>query len=336
MFRIFANANYDFIGKRRWAYVLSAALIVPGFALLATRGINYSIEFTGGTAVQVHTTTAVGVGAIRDALVAGGVPGAEVTTFGSDQDYHIKARLGTSGGTDEESQAVAAAVQTALDAGLGAGTFEIRSREAVGPKVGRELQGKAFLAIIMSFAVILGYLAIRFEWRFGVAAIIATAHDVIATIAFISILRLEVSLVLVAAVLTVLGYSLNDKIVILDRVRENLRKFRRQNLHDLLNLSVNETLPRTVLTGGSTFATTVVLSFFAGEVIRPFAIVMSFGILVGTFASIYVSAPILLWIEQRWPGEDARGARTLVTTTPAPAAPPAPRTPQPAPRPLGR
>jgi preprotein translocase SecF subunit len=140
-----------------------------------------------------------------------------------------------------------------------------------------------------------------------------------------SILNLEVSLVLVAAVLTVLGYSLNDKIVILDRVRENLRKYRRQNLQDILNLSVNETLPRTFLTGGSTFATTLVLSFFAGEVIKPFAVVMSFGILVGTFASIYVSPPILLWIEQRWPGQDARGARVYTGSAPvqSPTPPPA-------------
>ncbi|MGH7537909.1 MAG: protein translocase subunit SecF [Gemmatimonadales bacterium] len=325
MFRVFANANYDFIGHRRWAYLLSALLIVPGFVLLFARGINYSIEFTGGTAIQVRTDSAVGVARIRTALETGGVLGAEVTTFGSDREYQIKARLSPEAVGEASIQDVAAAVTRALDPGLGEGSYEIDRTEAVGPKVGRELQRKALLAIVMSFVVILAYLAIRFEWRFGVAAVVATAHDVLATISFMSILNLEVSLVLVAAVLTVLGYSLNDKIVILDRVRENLRKYRRQNLHDILNLSVNETLPRTFLTGGSTFATTLVLSFFAGEVIKPFAVVMSFGILVGTFASIYVSPPILLWIEQRWPGQDARGARLYTGSAPveSPTPPPA-------------
>jgi preprotein translocase subunit SecF len=170
------------------------------------------------------------------------------------------------------------------------------------------------------------YLAVRFEWRFGVAAVLATGHDILATIAFMSYLKLEVGLVVVAALLAVLGYSLNDKIVIFDRVRENLRKFRRQNLLEILNLSINETIPRTVLTGGTTIATALVLSFFAGAVIRPFALVMSFGIIVGTLSSMFIASPILFWIEARWPGKDARGARIL--TGPggqAAAPPPAPR-----------
>src|SRR2546425_5704081 len=175
---------------------------------------------------------------------------------------------------------------------------------------------------------------------FGLAAVVATAHDVVATIAFISVMHLEVSLVVVGAVLTVVGYSLNDTIIIFDRVRENLRKYRRQNLYEILNLSINETLPRSVLTHGTTIATTFALLLLAGEVIRPFAWVMSFGIFTGTFSSIYIAAPVLLWIEKRWPGEDARGARTFgarVPATPAMPAPPAtppsapsPRAPQPA------
>ncbi len=314
MIRLFANASYDFIGRRRWAYVLTAALLVPGLALLLVRGINYSIEFTGGTAIQIRTTEPVGVARLRDALRTGGIAGAEVTTFGSETEYLIRARLAADA-EQENTQATAEAVGRALDAGLGAGSWQIDRREALSPKVGRELQGRAFLAVLFSFVVTLIYLAFRFEWRFGVAAIVATAHDILATIAFASLLNLEVSLVVVAGVLTVLGYSLNDTIVIFDRVRENLRKYRRQNLYDLLNLSVNETLPRTILTGGSTFATALVLAFFAGEVIKPFALVMTFGILVGTFSSIYVAAPILIAIEARWPGEDARGARAIGTAS---------------------
>jgi preprotein translocase SecF subunit len=171
--------------------------------------------------------------------------------------------------------------------------------------------------------VTLVYLAVRFEWRFGLAAILATAHDIAATLAFIRYLNLEVSLVVVAAVLTIVGYSLNDTIVIFDRVRENLRKYRRQNLYEILNLSVNETLPRTILTGGTTILTALALAFLAGDVIRPFALVMAFGIVVGTFSSIYVASPLLLLIEKRWPGEDARGARAFKPAG-APQSPPAP------------
>ena len=326
MIRLFANASYDFISKRRWAYALTAFLLLPGLALLLVRGVNYSIEFTGGTAIQIRTTEAVGVARLREALRTGGIAGAEVTTFGSDKEYLIRARLAADA-AEENTQATAEAVGRALDAGLGAGTWQIDRREALSPKVGRELQGKAFLAILFSFAATLVYLAFRFEWRFGVAAVVATAHDILATLAFISVFNLEVSLVVVAGVLTVLGYSLNDTIVIFDRVRENLRLYRRQNLYDILNLSVNETLPRTILTGGSTLATALVLSFFAGEVIKPFALVMTFGILVGTFSSIYVASPILMGVEARWPGEDVRGARVLGA---AGSEPGAGRAPQPA------
>ncbi len=171
---------------------------------------------------------------------------------------------------------------------------------ASAPKVGGELQEKALIAILFSFVATLIYLAFRFEWRFGLAAVIATAHDVLATVAFIRYLDLEVSLVVVAAVLTVLGYSLNDTIVIFDRVRENVKLHARKPLAELLNLSINETLPRTILTGGTTLATALVLSFFAGEVIKPFALVMTFGIIVGTFSSIFVASPVLLGITRRW------------------------------------
>jgi len=318
MIRLFANARYDFIGLRRWAYGLTAAVVIPGLSMFLVHGLNYSIEFTGGTLIQVETTAPVGTGRLRGALDAAGIRGAEIQTFGADTAYVIRARLAggeltaAGGGT----QATAQAVAQALDAGIGAGQYRIVRTEAVGPKVGRELQGKAFLAILFSFVVTLAYLAIRFEWRFGLAAVLATGHDILATIAFLRYLNLEVSLVVVAAVLTVVGYSLNDTIVIFDRVRENLHKYRRQNFYEILNLSINETLPRTVLTGGTTIATALVLSFFAGEVIRPFALVMSFGIIVGTFSSIYVASPVLLWIERRWPGEDVRGARVLKPATP--------------------
>ena len=338
MIRLFANANYDFIKWRRWAFSLTGAIMLVGLGFLLTRGINYSIEFTGGTVVQFELAHQVPTGNIRAALDNVGLRGADINTFGSDTSYVVRARLGAQATQGEAgTQAVADAVARALDQSAGPGQYQILRREAVGPKVGRELQGKALMAILLSFVVTLVYLAIRFEWRFGLAAVVATAHDVVATVAFISVMHLEVSLIVVGAVLTVVGYSLNDTIIIFDRVRENLRKYRRQNLYEILNLSINETLPRSVLTHGTTIATTLALLLLAGEVIRPFAWVMSFGIFTGTFSSIYIAAPVLLWIEKRWPGEDARGARVFGSRSPAapfaPATPtssPSPRAPQPA------
>ena len=184
--------------------------------------------------------------------------------------------------------------------------------EAVGPKVGGELRQKALIAILLSFVATLVYLAFRFEFRFGVAAVAATAHDILTTLAFIKYMNLEVSLVVVGAILTVVGYSLNDTIIIFDRTRENLHKYKRDDLGGILNRSINETLPRSVLTHGTTIVTTMALLVFAGEVIRPFAWVMTFGIFTGTFSSIYIAGPILLWIEQKWPGKEARGVKAHV------------------------
>src|SRR5881397_4037008 len=272
MIRLFANATYDFIKWRRWAYGLTAVIIIPGFALFLVRGLNYSIEFTGGTLIQVQTPEPVGPDRIRTALYAAGIRDAEIQQFGAANEYVIRARIGRADAAVEGStETTAAAVDSALARTLGPAPehYKILRTEAVGPKVGRELQGKAFLAIFFSFIVTLVYLAVRFEWRFGLAAVLATFHDILTTIAFIRYLDLEVSLVVVGAVLTMVGYSLNDTIIILilaaklaqvlthavedddtiiifDRVRENLRKFRRQNLYEILNLSINETLPRSV------------------------------------------------------------------------------------------
>src|SRR6266516_1275695 len=312
MIRLFANANYDFIKWRRWAYGLTAAIIIPGFALFLVHGLNYSIEFTGGTLIQVQTKETVGTERIRSALDAAGIRDAEIQQFGGPTEYKIQARIAKEGVAEGSTEATAAAVDSALARGLGSGPehYTIVRTEAVGPKVGRELQGKAFLAIFFSFIVTLVYLAFRFEWRFGLAAVLATFHDILTTIAFIRYLDLEVSLVVVGAVLTMVGYSLNDTIIIFDRVRETL------------NLSINDTLPRSVLTHGTTMATTIALVLLAGEVLRPFALVMTFAIFTGTFSSIYIAAPLLMYIEKRWPGQDARGARALRPAGSVPLNPP--------------
>jgi preprotein translocase subunit SecF len=310
--RLFANANYDFIGRRRTAYVLSAALLV--LALLAgaywqiTRGswLNYGVDFTGGTIVQVifkEPTTVAEVRAAVDAVL----PGTEITRFGGENEFLVRAPVFSEEGTSTAEQLVLGLVDR-----YGQGAFEVVRTEAVGPKIGGELQQKALFAILLSLAATLAYLAVRFEWRFGVAAVIATAHDVLLSLGLISTFRLEVALPTVAAVLTIVGYSLNDTIVIFDRVRENMKKVgRRMELSEILNLSINETLPRTVLTSTTTLATLFALFVLGGSTIREFALILLVGILIGTYSSIFVASPVLLEIERRWKHKEsgAKGSK---------------------------
>ena len=313
----FADANYDFIHMRKWAYGVTAAVLIPGLLFLSVKGFDYSIEFTGGTMVQIATAPTTQAGTLRAALDAQGIKGAEIQQFGSPGNFVIRARVGEGVGTTD---ATAQAVKTALNATLGEGKYTVGRVAAVSPKVGGELRTQALLAVLTSFLFVLIYLAIRFEWRFGLAAIIATAHDILATLAFIAVMRLEVSLVVVAAVLTMVGYSLNDTIIIFDRVRENLKKYQRSGFVEILNRSINETLPRSVLTHLTTLATLLALAIFGGEVIRPFSLVMFFGVFTGTFSSVFIAAPVLLWIEHKWPGPAARGTK-VSAGGPTPSAP---------------
>lgn len=309
MLRLFANANYDFISHRWKAVWLTALFVVPGFIFLLIQGLNYSIEFTGGTLARIETSEPVDVSVLREGLSEAGMGGAEITQFGSNREYTIRARLTREGVDPNDTEATADAIDEAVTAALGDISFTTIRTAAVSPKVGAELRQKALLAIFLSFFAVLAYLAFRFEWRFGLAAVLATAHDIVATIAFIGIMRLEVSLVVVAAVLSMVGYSLNDTIIIFDRVRENLHKMKRESFISILNRSVNETLPRSVLTHGTTIGSLLALAIFGGEVIRPFALVMMFGVFTGTFSSIFIASPVLMWIERRWPGADVHGTR---------------------------
>jgi preprotein translocase subunit SecF len=315
--RLFANANYDFLGQRTWAYGISIAFSLIGLVVLLVRGVNYSVEFTGGTLIQVETSRPADVAALREALQARGIEGAEIQTFGSDREIVVRARVAREGADANDTQATGQAVSQALDATLGAGSYKILRTEAVGPKVGGELREQAVFAILMSFLAVLAYLAFRFEWRFGVAAVVATAHDILAALAFIGFARLEVSLFVVAGLLTIVGYSLNDTIVIFDRIRENLHRLKRESFVSILNRSINETLPRTFFTGTTALGSLVALSVLGGDVVRPFALLMLFGVIVGTFSSIYIASPVLLAIEQRWPGPDARGHLGPKTAAPA-------------------
>jgi len=311
MLRIFHNPNYDFIRWWRVAAGVTAAFILIGLASFAvTGGVNYSIEFTGGTLMQLEFKQPPGAAQIRSTLEAAGIRGAEIQQFGSPREFTVRAQGERQvARQDAGAENVAQEIEAALTRRFGADEFTVVRTEAVGPRVGEELRRGAILAMLLSSLVTLIYLAIRFEWRFGLAAVLSTGHDILVTLAFIKLMDLEVSLTIVAAILTLLGYSLNDTIIIFDRVRENLKKQRKEPLREVLNRSINETLPRSVLTHATTLAATLALLVFAGEVIRPFAWVMTFGIFVATFSSIYVAGPLLLWIEQKYPRKVAGQVR---------------------------
>jgi preprotein translocase subunit SecF len=232
----------------RWAAGLTAGFILLGLATFAIRGgVNYSIEFTGGTLMQIQFTKSADAGKIRETLDRAGIRGAEIQQFGSDSEFTIRAQNETEVAQQANgAERVASRVRQALTTEFGAGSFRVLREELVGPRVGAELRRNAAIAMLLASLVTLVYLAIRFEWRFGVAAVLSTAHDVLVTLAFIKLLHVEVSLTVVAAILTLLGYSGNDTIIIFDRVRENLKKDRKTPLYDVLNRSINETLPRSI------------------------------------------------------------------------------------------
>ncbi|WP_309670918.1 protein translocase subunit SecF [Gemmatimonas sp.] len=304
MLRIFHNTKFEFVKHWRIAAGLTVAFIAAGLVTFAiTGGVNYSIEFTGGTLMQVQFKQAPDVAVVRSTLDKAGISGSEIQQFGTATEYTIRAR----GEKQVEAQAAGAegiskSIATALEQQFGAGNVTIVRTEAVGPKVGSELRSGALTAMLLASLFTLIYLAIRFDWRFGAAAVLSTAHDILITLAFIKMFDIEVSLTVVAAILTLLGYSANDTIIIFDRVREDLKKrLKGESLAKVLDRAINETLPRSIMTHATTLAATLALLFIAGEVIRPFAWVMAFGVFVATFSSIYVAGPLLIWIESKYP-----------------------------------
>ena len=313
MFRFFDKADYDILKMRKNAAIVALVFIIPGLLLLAVRGLNQSIEFTGGTLIELRAISPdIDTEALRSAIRQSGIEGSEITRFGSPNEFIIRARLDPEAEVNEEStQATRAAIEGALENAFGTDSYEIVRTDAIGPKVGGELRRKAILAILMGFGAIFLYLSVRMEWRFAIAAVAATIHDIISSLAFVSLFNIEVTLAVATALLFIVGYSVNDTIVTFDRVRENLRKFRRKELFQILNRSINETLPRTVLTSGTTIAATMALVLLGPQVLRGFALVMTFGVVTGTFSSIFIASPILLAVEQKWPGEDVRGARSI-------------------------
>ena len=300
--RLFGHANFKFIEARHKAYVGSAIALALaiGFAVFHQfregNWVNYGVDFTGGTLVQVHFKVPMTAANLRP-VVEAAVPGTEISQFGGEGEFVIRAPQFTTGGAPAGDL-----IKQALAQKFGAQSFTAGRNEAVSAKVGGELQSKALLAVLASFAATLLYLAFRFEWRYGVAATLATAHDLLFVLGFIAAFRIDVNLTTVAAVLTIVGYSLNDTVIIFDRIRENVRKAgRREAFIDILDRSINETLPRTVLTVTTTLLTLYALFFLGGEILRSFAEILIVGIMVGTYSSIFVASPFLYEINKRWP-----------------------------------
>lgn len=307
--RFFSNADYRFIEQRRKAYTISGAIIAVGIAAMIINVVsigawlNYGVDFTGGTLVQVEFGSPTTANDVRAAL--GGTEALGVTRFGEENAFVVRLPLEEETGVEAVSQRV----EDQLAGAYGVEAFEVVRTELVGPTVGAELQRKALLAIMLSFLLTLIYLAIRFEFRFGLAAVIATIHDILLTLSFIAIFRIEMLLPTIAAILTIVGYSLNDTIVVFDRVRENLHAKGARKLDQvvLINRSLNETLPRTIMTSLSTLATLVALLVFGPLVLRDFAMIMFLGVILGTYSSLWIAAPALIEIRRRMRTRESAG-----------------------------
>jgi preprotein translocase subunit SecF len=285
----FRTPDINFVGVARRALLVSAIVLIAGFVSMGVqRGLKQSIDFAGGALVEVRTETAVPLQDIRAIVAAAGFENAEITRFGAENEFLIKVKGIAQ--ADSSAKAIVAAIQE----GVAGQQVDLRRVETVGPKIGAELRSSGVQAVIWSLIGILIYVGWRFDFRFAVASILATLHDVLLTLAFFSFTGIEMSLGVLAAVLTIVGYSLNDTVVVFDRIRENLRLKRGTEFGKLVNTSINETLSRTVITGTTTLLVLVSLIFLGGEVIRDFAITLFVGIIIGTYSSVFVAAPIVL------------------------------------------
>jgi preprotein translocase subunit SecF len=292
LIELFKSPNYDFIGKRRWAYTVSIIITLIGLASLAARGgLRYDIDFTGGTLIQVRFERAPTIAQIRTNLGTIQLGESIIQQFGDAQEFIIRLPLAAVG-----SEEIARRVQGALGANDSLGKFEIRRVEFVGPQVGRELQLQALYLVLAGLIWIAIYLAFRFDLRGGVAAVIAVLHDVIVCLGALSLTNREFSLPVLAALLTIIGYSVNDTIVAYDRLRENRGKFvpKGRTFAQQMNDAVNQTLSRTILTSLTTFFSAAVLLFFGGRTLEDFAFVLFVGVITGTYSTTYVAAALVV------------------------------------------
>ncbi|MCK5621738.1 MAG: protein translocase subunit SecF [Alphaproteobacteria bacterium] len=298
-----ANTAIDFIGRRTIAFAFSAALILGSLGLAFGSGLNLGIDFLGGILLEVKTDGPADVAQLRSDLGSLGLGEVSLQEFGSPDVVLIRVQR-QEGGDEAQQKAI-----TIIRGALGEQVDEYRRTETVGPTVGAELKEAAIWAVGSAILAILVYIWFRFEWQFGIAAIVALIHDVLTTIGLFALFQLEFNLATVAAVLTIAGYSINDTVVVFDRVRENLRKYKKMSLVELFNLSINETLSRTTITSVTTLLALGALFFLGGEVISGFSMALIWGVVIGTYSSIALAVPILLYLDiDRGTGDEGAGA----------------------------
>ena len=286
------------MGKSKAAIALSLLMVIVSYVLLATKGLNYGVDFAGGTIIQVKYDTTAPIDAMREQLGGNAAfEGASITEFGSPEEVIIRLKTTSQSVTTDIGDLTRDALQ-------GTGNYEIRRVDIVGPKVGGELREKGIMAMVLAIIGILIYVAVRFEWRFAVASIAALVHDVSIALGALALFAIDVNLDVLAALLTILGYSLNDTIIVFDRIREGINDSKETDLGAVIDESVTRTLSRTTLTSLTTFFVVLTLYLFGGEIINAFAFTLLVGVVVGTYSSIFVASPILMWF-----GFDIKGYR---------------------------
>ncbi len=280
--------TFNFMGKSKIAMLLSVLLVLASYAVLMTKGLNYGVDFAGGTVVQVKYDTTAPINKMRKALKGNALfEGASISEFGSPDEVVIRMKTTTGSVTTDIGDETRSALK-------GTGNYKIRRVDIVGPTVGAELKEKGITSLLLAILGILVYVAFRFEWRFAVASIVALVHDVSIAIGAVALFQIDVNLDVLAGLLTILGYSLNDTIIVFDRIREGVTKNRNMGLEETINESVTRTLARTTLTSLTTFFVVFTLFAYGGEIIHPFAFTLLVGVVVGTYSSIFVASPILL------------------------------------------
>ena len=281
------DTKYPFMRLSRFGFFVSGILCTLAIALFVFKGLNYGIDFKGGSVITVRTQAAANLDGLRTELNALGLGSVELQQFGGPNDVLI--RLPAQGGGDQNEQAAQKKVVDALGP-----TVEIRAKETVGAKVSEELTQQATAAVMLAIIFVLFYLWARFEWQFALGAVLSLLHDVTLSIGLFSLIGLEFNLSIIAAILTIIGYSLNDTVVVFDRIREFLRRYKSMGLADLIDFSINSVLPRTILTSLATLMALIALYLFGGEVIRGFSFAMIWGVVVGTYSSIFIASPVLI------------------------------------------
>lgn len=295
------ETHINFIGMRFVTYILSALLMIGSIGYVIKNNLNFGIDFVGGTLIEVRVPEIPDLAMLRTDLNGTNLGAISLQEFGAPQDLLIRLpeQKGSEELAPEEAQKLAIEkVRGVLESSF-EGDIDYRRTEYVGPQVGEELKKQGLYAVLFSLLGILAYVSFRFEWQFGLAAILALAHDTIATIGLFSLTQMEFNLSTVAAILMIAGYSINDTVVVFDRVRENLRKYRKKPLDEILNNSINQTLARTIMTSVTTMLALMALWAFGGEVIQGFVNALIFGVLIGTYSSIFVAAPVLMLIHRR-------------------------------------